>query len=81
MAPKGEYGAQFWLNAGKQDDPAVRKFPSLPTDMVYLSGFNGQITAIIPSRDTVVVRLGATHNKSHWDQEKFIRQVLDCIHS
>ena len=81
MAPKGEYGAQFWLNAGKKGDPAVRKFPSLPTDMVYMGGFNGQITAIIPSRDTVVVRLGATHNKSHWDQEKFIRQVLDCIHN
>ena len=79
MAPKGEYGAQFWLNAGKKDDPAVRKFPSLPTDMVYLSGFNRQITAIIPSRDVVVVRLGVTHNKAHWDQEKFIRQVLDCI--
>lgn len=80
-APKGEYGAQFWLNAGKKDNPAVRKFPSLPTDMVYLSGFNGQITAIIPSRNTVVVRLGVTHDKSHWDQEKFIRQVLDCIRS
>jgi CubicO group peptidase (beta-lactamase class C family) len=79
MAPMGEYGAHFWLNAGKKDDPAVRMFPSLPTDMVYLSGFNSQITAIIPSRDVVVVRLGVTHNKSDWDVETFIRQVLDCI--
>lgn len=79
MAPEGEYGAQFWLNAGKKDDPAVRKFPSLPTDLAYMGGFNGQITAIIPSRDVVVVRLGVTHNKAHWDKEKFIRQVLDCI--
>ncbi len=81
MAPIGEYGAQFWLNAGKNDDPAVRMFPRLPTDMVYLDGFNSQITAIIPPRDVVVVRLGVTHNKSHWVVETFIRQVLDCIQS
>jgi CubicO group peptidase (beta-lactamase class C family) len=79
MAPNGKYGAQFWLNAGKKNNPTVRKYPSLPTDMVYLSGFNGQITAIIPSKDVVVVRLGVTHNKPDWNVETFIRQVLDSI--
>jgi CubicO group peptidase (beta-lactamase class C family) len=79
MAPKGEYGAQFWLNAGKKGRPEERKFPTLPTDMVFLHGFNYQITAIIPSRQVVLVRMGVTHNKADWDEEAFIRNVLDCI--
>lgn len=79
MAPKGEYGAQFWLNAGNKDDPSDRMFPSLPTDMIFLHGFNSQITAIIPSKNAVIVRMGVTHNKADWDEEGFIKQVLNCI--
>jgi CubicO group peptidase (beta-lactamase class C family) len=79
MAPKGEYGAQFWLNRGAKDNPSDRTFPSLPMDMIFLHGFNGQITAIIPSRDIVIVRMGVTHDRSDWDEEAFIREVLECI--
>ena len=77
-APMGEYGALFWLNAGEKGNPDHRKFPSLPPDLYYCGGFNGQIVAVIPSRDMVVVRLGVTHDKS-WSHETFIRQVLDSI--
>jgi CubicO group peptidase (beta-lactamase class C family) len=45
------YGAHFWLNAG-------RKFPDAPKNMYYCSGFQGQMVAIFPSQDLVVVRLG-----------------------
>jgi len=78
MAPKGEYGAQIWLNAGANDDPTNKVFPSLPNDLYYMSGFNDQILAVIPSRDVVVVRLGVTLDNS-WDSNQFIKQVLDCI--
>lgn len=77
-APMGEYGALFWLNAGAKDNPNHRKFPSLPRDLYYCGGFNGQIVAVIPSRDLVVVRLGVTHDTS-WSHEEFIGQVLDAI--
>ncbi len=77
-APMGKYGAQFWLNAGDKDNPKNRNFPSLPRDLYYCGGFNGQIVAVIPSWDVVVVRLGVTHDDS-WDHETFIRQVLDAI--
>ncbi len=77
-APMGEYGALFWLNSGEKDNPGHRKFPSLPLDLYYCGGFNGQIVAVIPSRDMVVVRLGVTHDKS-WSHETFIRQILDSI--
>jgi len=77
-ASMGQYGAQFWLNAGDYDNPKNRKFPSLPRDLYYCGGFNGQIVAVIPSRDVVVVRLGVTHDDS-WDHEIFIGQILDAI--
>ncbi|MDD5170360.1 MAG: serine hydrolase, partial [Syntrophales bacterium] len=79
LAPKGEYGAQFWLNAGEKDNPENRMYPSLPVDLYFLSGYNSQVVAVIPSRDVVIVRMGVTHDKSAWPQEKFIRQVLESI--
>jgi CubicO group peptidase (beta-lactamase class C family) len=79
LAPKGEYGAHFWLNAGEKGNPKNRMYPSLPTDLYYLSGYNGQVVAVIPSRDIVIVRMGVTHDKSSWPQEEFIRQVLESI--
>ncbi|MBU2510758.1 beta-lactamase family protein [bacterium] len=81
LAPKGEYGAQIWLNAGEKGNINNRDFPSLPNDMFYLSGFNGQIVAIIPSKNLIVVRIGATHNSSDWNVEEFIGNVLSSIKS
>jgi CubicO group peptidase (beta-lactamase class C family) len=78
-APMGEYGAQIWLNAGEKGNPTNRKYPLLPIDLFYFSGFNEQIVAVIPSRDIVVVRLGVTHDEESWNVEVFIRDVLDCI--
>lgn len=78
QAPKGQYGAQFWLNAGRKNGSEDALFPSLPKDMAYLGGFNFQIVAIIPSRDIVIVRLGVTHDDS-WSHESFIGNVLACI--
>lgn len=47
----GQYGAQFWLNAGG-------RFPNAPKDMYYASGYQGQMVAIFPSHDLVIVRMG-----------------------
>ncbi|GAA4051532.1 serine hydrolase [Flavobacterium chungnamense] len=47
----GQYGAQFWLNAGG-------RFPNAPKDMFYASGYQGQMVAIFPSHDLVIVRMG-----------------------
>ena len=47
----GKYGAHFWLNAGG-------KFPDVPKDMFYCSGYQGQMVAIFPSHDLVIVRMG-----------------------
>ncbi|WP_298140750.1 serine hydrolase [Flavobacterium sp.] len=47
----GQYGGQFWLNAGG-------RFPNAPKDMFYASGYQGQMVAIFPSHDLVIVRMG-----------------------
>jgi len=77
-APLGQYGAQFWLNAGARDNPSNRLYPGLPRDLAYLGGFNEQIVAIIPSKDMVIVRLGVTHDDS-WDDEVFIKSIFNAI--
>ncbi len=77
-APQGKYGAHFWLNAGEKNNPNNRRFPLLPKDMYFCQGFNGQIVAVIPSKDLVVVRLGATHDDS-WSHESFIKGILSSI--
>jgi CubicO group peptidase (beta-lactamase class C family) len=51
----GRYGGQFWLNAGGY-------FPDVPKDMFYASGFQGQMVAIFPSQDLVIVRMGLKEN-------------------
>lgn len=77
-APMGQYGAQFWLNAGDKDNPSNRTYPALPKDLIYFSGFNDQVVAVLPSKDLVVVRLGVTHDDS-WSNEKFIKELIDAM--
>jgi len=64
-----DYGAFFWLNAGK-------RFKSLPEDMYWPSGHFGQVAMIIPSRRLIVVRQG-------WSQrggfDEYIEQVMQQI--
>jgi CubicO group peptidase (beta-lactamase class C family) len=41
-APKGEYGAYFWLNAGNPDNPAERRWPGSPGMSMRLRGFRSR---------------------------------------
>lgn len=47
----GKYGAHFWLNANGD-------FPDVPRDFYRCSGYQGQMVAIFPSHDLVIVRMG-----------------------
>ncbi len=65
----GRYGAQFWLNAGGY-------FPNVPRDMFYCSGYQGQMVAIFPSHDLVIVRMGLSED---FDFNRFLSGILLSI--
>ncbi len=76
-AERGQYGAGVWLNAPPSDPRRPsREMPSLPEDLFYASGKDGQYLVVIPSRDLVIVRLGTTPMDSRWSLEEFLRDLL-----
>jgi len=56
-ASQRQYGGHFWLNMNNTVT-LTPKYPDLPQDMFYASGFCGQNVMIFPSHDLVFVRLG-----------------------
>ncbi|MEL1252963.1 serine hydrolase [Flavobacterium sp. DGU38] len=68
---EGKYGAQFWLNAGG-------KFPDVPRDMFYCSGYQGQMVAIIPSKDMVIVRMGLKEDPA-FDFNGFLKGIVGSV--
>jgi CubicO group peptidase (beta-lactamase class C family) len=68
----GKYGAQFWLNAGG-------RFPDVPRDMFYCSGYQGQMVAIIPSLDMVIVRMGVKEDEPGFDFNGFLKGIISSI--
>lgn len=77
-AETGEYGFQWWLNAGAKSNPQKRSYPALPTDMYYADGYEGQNIFVIPSSRLVVVRLGLT--KAHyWGEVELLQSLIRSI--
>jgi CubicO group peptidase (beta-lactamase class C family) len=78
-APRGEYGAHIWLNAGSASDPDDRRWPAAPTDAFAALGFQQQRVIVIPSRKLVLVRFGATTDRKTWNTDEFIKNVLASL--
>jgi len=78
-APKGEYGAFFWLNAGNPDNTEERRYTGSPREVYEASGFQEQKVIMIPSKKLVLVRFGATTHRPAWDNDEFIQNVLAAI--
>jgi CubicO group peptidase (beta-lactamase class C family) len=70
---EGRYGAQFWLNAGG-------KFPDAPKDMFYCNGYQGQMIAIIPSMDMVIVRMGLKEDPA-FDFNGFLKGIIGSVNN
>ncbi|MDE1715953.1 serine hydrolase [Chromobacterium amazonense] len=71
----GRHGAHLWLNAAVQ---GKKWYPSLPDNLLMMDGFNHQLVVIVPSRQAVITRLGATVDGS-WDTESFVSDVLASL--
>ena len=57
-APKGQYGAHFWLNGGQHVTIANRPFPQLPGNLFYATGYKGQRLIMLPDSELVILHLG-----------------------
>jgi CubicO group peptidase (beta-lactamase class C family) len=79
MAPRGEYGAMWWLNSGAAADPSDRPWPSAPRDAFAARGFQEQRVIVIPSRQLVLVRFGATSDRKAWNTDGFIADILAAL--
>lgn len=73
----GEYGAQWWLNAGAKEDSNKRKYPELPIDLFWADGFEEQYVMVVPSKKLVVVRLGVSHNG--FDMEGLMKEIIESL--
>ena len=76
LASKGGYGALLWLNAPDPDTGIPSMSAELPPDAFYARGFGGQLIAIIPSRDVVIVMLNAAYTD---DASAIIHLLADIL--
>ncbi|MGC4040871.1 MAG: serine hydrolase [Flavobacterium sp.] len=67
----GRYGAQFWLNSSGH-------FPDVPKDMFYANGYQGQMVAIFPNHDLVIVRTGLAEEPD-FDFNGFMRDIVASV--
>jgi len=77
-AKRGEYGAQWWLNAGEPGNPSNRTYPDVPADAFQCEGFEGQYVFVVPSKDLVVVRLGLTQG-GDFDINGLVSGIISSI--
>ena len=68
---RAAYGAGFWL-FGRDEGSG------LPPDSFDANGFQGQYMHIIPSKEMVVVRLGAT-NFREYDHNQLPRDLVEAL--
>lgn len=72
------YGAQSWL-LGNPEAGICKAYPEVPADTVAMSGHWGQMVAMVPSRQAVVVRLGWTFKRGQFDSCQFLADVLSAL--
>lgn len=76
--PGHGYGAQTWI-PGSPIGGECNTATDVPKDTLTMEGHYGQLVAMIPSRDTVIVRLGWTIDKTQFDKCQLISDVLETL--
>jgi CubicO group peptidase (beta-lactamase class C family) len=79
LCPRRDFGAHVWVRVPDSVNSQAPAPPALPPDMFHLSGHEGQLVSVIPSRRLVVVRLGLTRARHAWDHEAFLARVLGSL--
>ena len=74
-----DYGAGFWVIAGRAGHARLRIRGGMPADTFFASGLFGQRIVIVPSMRLVIVRFGATIDPPDYDIRGLERLVADVI--
>ncbi|MBP1203397.1 CubicO group peptidase (beta-lactamase class C family) [Duganella sp. 1411] len=77
-ASGGRYGqGQVWRQGppGQNPDLAFK----LPADTYWMLGQDGQSIAIVPSRELVLVRLGLTPERLHYQPQALLAAILEAL--
>jgi CubicO group peptidase (beta-lactamase class C family) len=81
-ASSGQYGhGLVWLwgsdaiTPGQNPDTAF----GIPADTFWMEGHDGQSIAIIRSRELVIVRLGVTPRRTHYQPQPLVKAILDAV--
>lgn len=64
------YGGQFWL---------LDRLEGVPAGTYTTAGNKGQFATIVPSESMVIVRTGVDPNGVRWQQDKYLRAVIDAF--
>jgi CubicO group peptidase (beta-lactamase class C family) len=72
------YGAQTWI-PGDKVGGECKAYPGVPADTLSMEGHYGQLVALVPSHDAVIVRLGWTITSSNFDGCQLISDVLKTL--
>jgi CubicO group peptidase (beta-lactamase class C family) len=65
----GEYGGFLWRHVTERIDADIRA--RLPEDLVFFAGHMGQFLIIVPSRELLVLRMGASHGEGEANRRAF----------
>ena len=77
---RGPYGAHAWLARDAEAFDCARGV-RLPSDGILMTGHWGQLVAIFPTQQTVIVRMGWTIDSDRFDGCEFTAELLDAIDS
>lgn len=83
-ASGGEYGGgMVWLWGSEAAPAAPHVNPDrafdLPPDTFWMSGYEGQFIALVPSRAALIVRLGLTPPREHYRPQPLVQAVLRAL--
>ncbi|MCJ7738796.1 MAG: beta-lactamase family protein [Anaerolineae bacterium] len=66
-----QYGYTWWVNTGGC------RWPDLPHDLFFLSGYRSNLCYVVPSLDLVVARVGS--GPTAWNQRDLLADVISAI--
>jgi CubicO group peptidase (beta-lactamase class C family) len=78
-ASSGQFGhGLVWLWGSEPVEPGINPDTDfgIPADTFWMEGHDGQSTAIIPSHELVIVRLGLTPARDHYSPQPLVKALL-----